>query len=275
MTKNIMETVGEKLGLTWGSEVWPVVIAIVAAVACYGGRHMKAGADMRMLGMVLIAPTLLGIYFSAIRQDKQISELFRVGDFQKKHIEELNGRILAHRPIASSMEKMTGTRAMYDRNAHKGGGAAVANDVRSAVKRIEQHTNTHNGVRNASGYAPSRAVEQELIHGKSHLEDNPSFYASSSNDSSQSRTNIPTGYAFNRVDAADADGYMQLSDRNQPGEQQGRSVHVDHGAPPAPAAAPSAVQKDENDLARLFTDTSVSDDRTDNDVEGMKEGRSS
>jgi hypothetical protein len=293
--------------------------------------------------MMLFPVTLLTLYFSGIRQDAKITELYRSGEAHKVDLAALNSRILAPKP-AVMYEKMTANRTDQYRYpsattlqqptlrrapqqhqphpphkphqrereaatsqrqqmalgpqhasavAQPQHASAVSRDVRTVVDRREQHAHTHPGVRNASGHAPSRVGEETLIHSTSHLEDNAGFYAHSSNDRSQQRTNVQNGYSFNRIQSDDAPGQMQLRDALDANGQHGRAVRMDYsGHPDArdppragsqagdvreqdPHFNPHPPQNKLNPLASLFEATAVSDDKSDNDVEQMKEGRMS
>jgi hypothetical protein len=275
-------------GSTMG-DILPVILAVVAACVIYGGRHMQPGSDLKLLTFIL-PPTILALHFSNSRQDEKINDLYRrSGEGNTaKHMHTSQERFVVPHPVHTmNAEKMTATRdggARAGVHVHENvrgnlnghiGRDAVARDMQMTTDRIEQHTHTHPGVRNSNGYAPTRLGEAELIQGKSHMEDNASFYAHSSTDRSQERTNMPTGHVYNRVQSADAPGAMQLSLATDNGQR----VQMDYTnpsangagrvAPPPPTPQPPKVDA----LARLFMDTAVTGDKSETEVEGMKEGR--
>lgn len=279
------------------AEALPVGLAVVAAFVIYFGRHLPQGSHLKLLTCLLLPPTLLSLHLSGRRQDARINSLYRSEKGQHVALQVASGRItVPHPALSMNAEKMTATRAQQQQ-PHAGmqlepergnlngriGRDSVARDMHRTTERIEQRTNTHPGVRNSNGYAPSRQGEAQLIEGKSHLEDNASFYAHSSTDRSQQRTNMPTGHTFNRVQSADAPGDMQLSTAADNGQRVQMDYTNTNAAPGPggregvrPATAPAGPPPPKVDsLSRLFMDTAVTTDRSENDVEGMKEGRSS
>jgi hypothetical protein len=271
---------------TMAADVVPVGLAVVAAFIIYFGRHLPPNSHLKLLTGLLLPPTILSLYLSGTRQDEKIKKLYTN---EKVHLDALHAIKVPHPALVMNAEKMTATRTQApgmavenERGNLNGriGRDAVARDMHRTTERIEQRTNTHPGVRNSNGYAPSRQGEAQLIEGKSHMEDNASFYAHSSTDRSQQRTNMPTGHTFNRVQSADAPGDMQLTSM---AADNGQRVQMDYSNTNAPtasaggggAAAPVVAPPRGDSLSQLFMDTAVSTDKSDNDVEGMKEGRSS
>jgi hypothetical protein len=246
----------------YGADFMSVAITIVAAIMLYCGHQAKSGPDLKFLGMMFVPPTILSLHLSKSRQDEKIRHLLHDGIKQSENLELLKKTI----SLVRSTEKMTGI--PQQRN--------ISRDLRAAIDRNEHHIDNHTGVRNSNGYAPSRNIENGMIRSTMHLEDNASFYDHSSTTRTQQKTNIPNGHSYNAVEASDPDGRMtELDSRKNYNGSQGRSVAVDYNAPQAKETriVQPIPPKEDDALARLFKDTAVSADKSDGDVENMKEGR--